>query len=71
MRHGQILLGLHLSEPRLRAQELELELVANVELCLRHGGGDDQLYAAVVELIDQIDEAACGVFTVGVELRDA
>ncbi len=42
-----------------------------VEVCGRGGGGDDEVDVAVVELIDERDEAASFVFAVGIEDRDA
>ena len=49
----EVFLRLHLDQAALRALELEGELRATIELLDRHGGGDDQLHGAVVELIDE------------------
>ena len=41
-----------------------VELRAAIQLGDRRGGGDDQLHCAIVELVDQRDEAARGVLGV-------
>src|SRR3546814_19110434 len=71
MRPCEIFLGLHFGKARKRPLELELDAFANIELLDRDIGGEQQLDAAIVELVDEADEAACGVFTKCVELRHA
>src|SRR3546814_14000048 len=71
MRPGEICLGLHFGKTRKRTLEFELDAFANIELLDRDIGGEQQLDAAIVELVDEADEAACGVFTKCVELRHA
>jgi len=59
MLSGQIFLGLHLDQPTLRAFEFERELGTPIQFGDRTFGGDDELDRAVVELIDEGDEATC------------
>src|SRR3546814_8898280 len=58
MRPGEIFLGLHFGKTRKRPLELELDAFANIELLDRDIGGEQQLDAAIVELVDEADEAA-------------
>src|SRR5690554_7005343 len=47
----QILPGLHFQQPGLSALELEAQPAAGVQLGDGCGGGDDDFYVAVVELV--------------------
>ena len=57
----QVLAGLHLDQPADGTLKLEREPLAPVERVWREVGGDEKLDLAIVELVDQGDEAARGV----------
>src|SRR6185437_15788382 len=59
---SEVVLALHLDEAADGALEFEREALAAVELDGRGGGGDDEIDVAVVELVDECDEAAGFVF---------
>src|SRR6185437_3023673 len=65
---GKIALRLHLDQTAGGAFELEPQPIAVVQRRRRRGRRRHQLDAAIVELIDDGDEAARGVFVVGGEL---
>src|SRR5580704_14164333 len=69
MAAGEIVLRLHLNQAAGRALEFELQAFAVIELRRRGGSRHHDLDAAVVELIDEHDEAARRVLIRRRELR--
>src|SRR6185437_12965383 len=67
---GEVFLALHLREAARRPLEFERQTLAAIELCRGCSGGDDQLDAAVVELIDEGYESARLVLTQSVHHGD-
>ena len=65
----QVGAGLHLGQPAAGALELECEAAALVQRVDGRDCGKHQLDAAVVELVDQRDEAPCLVVERGIQLR--
>ena len=57
IRDSQILVRLHFLQAADGALKLEFQLLAGVEFQHRRGGGQDQLDAAIIELVHQVDEA--------------
>ena len=60
---------LHLDEPAARTLEIVPQLLAAIQLCDRHGRRQDQLHAAIVELVDERDEAARLILERHIEAR--
>jgi hypothetical protein len=58
----QVFFALHFNESAGGSLELEGDVIAAVQVGGRRGSGNDQIDVAVVELIDERDEAACFVF---------
>src|ERR1700679_3380743 len=69
MAAGELVLCLHFNQAAGRALEFELQAVAAIELRRRGGGRYHDLDAAVVELVDEHDEAARRVLIRRRELR--
>ena len=58
---GQVLLRLHLDEPARGALKLPLQALALIQRPRRGGGGYHEVDVAIVQFIDQHDEAARSV----------
>lgn len=71
MRGTQVLGALHFDQARGRALERALQAGAGVQLDRRGAGGADQVDVAVVQLVDQVDEAARGILVQAIEGRNA
>src|SRR5690606_3080245 len=67
----QVVVAAHLDQARGGALELLHQLAVGVEPFRFGGGAEQQVHAAVVELVDQVHEAACGVVVAPVEQRHA
>ena len=63
VRAGQMPFRLHLDQATRGALEFELKLLAMVKRVWASGGREDQVDVAVIELIDEGDEATRGVLT--------
>ena len=68
---GQVFGGLHLDQPRGGAAEIESAIARGIEPVGQIIGGDDEMAAMLVELVDQHDEAPRLVALVGREPRHA
>ena len=66
----QIVGGLHFDQARCGARKRAVQAAAGVQRHRWGGGGAHQIDVAVVQLVDQVDEALCGVFIAGIEGGD-
>src|SRR5690606_19196853 len=71
VRSPQVFGALHLDQARGGALERALQALAGIQLRRRHVRGADQVDLAVVQLVDQVDEAARGVLVERIHFRDA
>ena len=66
----EVVLALHLDQARFGARELGAQALAVVQLDDRRGGRQHEVHAAVVDLVDEFDEAPRRVVGLRRELRD-
>ncbi|KAG0773552.1 hypothetical protein G6F22_014783 [Rhizopus arrhizus] len=67
VRGAQVLGALHFNQTRGGALERALQALAGVQLDRRGAGGADQVDVAVVQLVDQVDEAPRRIFVQAIE----